>query len=435
MATLTNLVVRITGNTANLNEAVDKAQTRLDKFKRGAGNALGAVGKAAGVLSVAGGAAILGFGAAAAGSFADAGDELDKMSARTGFAVESLSELKFAAEQSGSSIETVEKGSKRLSSTILDAQNGLASATDALDALGVSVSDLDGLNPEQQFQVFATALAGVEDASTRAALAQDVFGRAGTELLPLFQQGEEGMAALRDQAVELGAVMSGDAAKSAADFKDAQNELMTALGGVFISIGQSLLPILSELVRALGPVLTNFGELAAQVLPDVFKIVEALAPVFIELLNTVLPFVPLFADLAVTVVAALLPALEELIPAFLEIVEALKPILPLLVELIAALLPPLVELFLLAAQVLTPLILLIAKGLTAALRVRDSPHRQPDRRVRRDDRLTADRRHGLGGRVVRHRRRLQHHIGAALERFRRRIGVGERCLEHDMGRD
>ena len=100
------------------------------------------------------------------------------------------------------------------------------------------MTDLEGLSPERQFQVFANVLGNVEDASTMAALAQDVFGRAGTELLPLFQQGEEGMAALRQQAVDLGAVMSGDAAKSAADFKDAQNELMTALAGVFVEIGQ-----------------------------------------------------------------------------------------------------------------------------------------------------------------------------------------------------
>ena len=53
---------------------------------------------------------------------------------------------------------------------------------------------LQGLSPEQQFQLFANALAGVVDASTRAALAQDVFGRSGTQLLPLFTQGEQGMA-------------------------------------------------------------------------------------------------------------------------------------------------------------------------------------------------------------------------------------------------
>ena len=76
--------------------------------------------------------------------------------------------------------------------------------------------DLKNLSPEQQFQTLANALAGVENASEKAALAQKVFGKAGTELLPLFAEGEAGMAALREQAQSLGIVMSTEAAAGAA---------------------------------------------------------------------------------------------------------------------------------------------------------------------------------------------------------------------------
>ena len=55
----------------------------------------------------------------------------------------------------------------------------------AFDALGLSAEQFKGLSPEQQFQLVANALGGVEDASTRAALAQDVFGKAGTSLTPV----------------------------------------------------------------------------------------------------------------------------------------------------------------------------------------------------------------------------------------------------------
>ena len=79
-----------------------------------------------------------------------------------------------------------------MASTVFDAGLGLKTATDSLDALGISIASLEGLSPEQQFQAFANALAGVEDASTRAALAQDIFGRSGTELLPLFHPGRAG---------------------------------------------------------------------------------------------------------------------------------------------------------------------------------------------------------------------------------------------------
>lgn len=251
MATLANLVVRITGNTASLNQAVSSAEGRLGKFKNGATKALGAVQKAAKGLAIGGAAAIGGFAIAGIKNFADLGDQLDKMSRRTGISVETLGELKFAAEQSGASLETVEKATKRMASTILDADMGLSTATDALDALGISVQQLQGLNPDAQFQLLASALSQVDNASTKAALAQDIFGKSGTELLPLFDAGARGMAALRKQARDLGVVMSTDAARSAADFKDAQNELKSALSGVFLSIGSELVPKLSEFIRLL----------------------------------------------------------------------------------------------------------------------------------------------------------------------------------------
>ena len=47
MATLSNLVVRISGNTTQLNKSLDKAQTRTSKFKGGVGKSFKAVGVAA----------------------------------------------------------------------------------------------------------------------------------------------------------------------------------------------------------------------------------------------------------------------------------------------------------------------------------------------------------------------------------------------------
>ena len=113
----------------------------------------------------------------------------------------------------------------------------------------------------------------MEDASTRAALAQDIFGRSGTELLPLFTQGEQGMAALREQAQQLGVVMSGDAATAAADFADAQNELKSALSGVFLEVGSKIVPQLTKFVR-------KVIAWKPQIIAFFTKIVDAAKPFF-----------------------------------------------------------------------------------------------------------------------------------------------------------
>ena len=231
--------LRLWADTKSLNKGIDGAERNIRSRVRTIGKVLTGIGVTA----------VAGFGLAAVKSFADAGDEVQKMAQRTGISTEALSELRFAAEQSGTSLATVEKGSKRMAAMLFDAELGLSTSVDALEALSLNLDDLKGKKPEEQFQMFANALAGVEDESKRAALAQRVFGRVGTQLLPLFTQGEKGMAALREQARELGVVFDQDAANAAADFKDAQNELMSALRGVFITIGKQVVPALTTMVR------------------------------------------------------------------------------------------------------------------------------------------------------------------------------------------
>ena len=76
MATLASLVVRISGNTAQLNKSVAAAETRLDTFKKKGSASLKAIGTAAAGLAVAGAAAITGFGVSMVKSLIDTEKEL-----------------------------------------------------------------------------------------------------------------------------------------------------------------------------------------------------------------------------------------------------------------------------------------------------------------------------------------------------------------------
>ena len=129
-------------------------------------------------------------------AFASAGDKLDKMSKRTGVSVKALSELAFAAEQSGSSIDSVEKGIRGMQRSLLNAEMGSKAASDALASIGLSANELSGMRPEDQFTAIADAIAKVQDPSKRAALAMQLFGRAGSELLPMLAENAEGIAEL-----------------------------------------------------------------------------------------------------------------------------------------------------------------------------------------------------------------------------------------------
>ncbi len=180
-------------------------------------------------------------------SFASAGDNLDKMSKRTGVGVKALSELAFAAEQSGASLDSVEKGIRGMQRSLLNAEMGSKAATDALSALGLSVEDVSGMSPEDQFTMIADAIAGVEDPSKRAALSMQLFGRAGSELLPMMNENADGIAKLRQEANELGRTMTEEDAKAAADLTDAMNRVKSVLIGVKNQIGAALAPAMTYL--------------------------------------------------------------------------------------------------------------------------------------------------------------------------------------------
>lgn len=250
--------------------ADDKASPTLSgigekaKSMRGAFLAVGAAG-----------AAVTGAIGLSIKSFAQAGDEIQKMALRTGLTTESLSELKFALEQSGSNIEGFEKGIRRMSSFIQDGRDGLTETTRALDSLGIAVSDFDGMSPEQAFTTLSSALAGVEDDLTQAALAQDIFGRSGTALLPLLAQGADGIEALKQEAQELGIVFDQDAANAAARLVDAQNTLKQSFQGVQFALAEGVAPALAGALEKFGAIISKVTEFAREN-PTLTKTVVAL---------------------------------------------------------------------------------------------------------------------------------------------------------------
>jgi len=230
------------GVSDRLTRGLRAAQRRLQAF--GAG--VRSIGTRIAAIGTAGLAPL----AASVRSFASAGDVLDKMSQRTGVSVEALSELGFAAEQSGADLATLEKGVRTMQRAINDLGRGLSTQTDAFGDLGLTMADLEGRSPEEQFKLIAERLSRVEDASKRAAIAQMIFGRAGTQLLPLMQDGARGIEELQEQARSLGLTISTQTAKDAALLTDTLNIMWRVVKqGVFV-VGSALAPTVIDLTNA-----------------------------------------------------------------------------------------------------------------------------------------------------------------------------------------
>ena len=221
----------------------------FDKDMKGLGASIKKHQRAIGIGMVAMGGAIVAMGVASVKAYANMGDEVHKMSLRTGFATETLSRLKYAAAIGGASLADVEKAAKRMSTTILDAKDGLAETVRQLDRLGLAVEDFEGLSPEEQFMMLAEALSNVEDASERAAIAQKVFGRAGTALLPMLAEGTEGLKLMMAEAEKFGPIFDQEAAEAAAKLTDQLGQLKGASDKLKTQIAEQLVPILIPLIE------------------------------------------------------------------------------------------------------------------------------------------------------------------------------------------
>jgi len=235
------------------------------------------------------------------------GDSMDEMSQRTGFSVKALSEFKYAADLTGTSIEGIEKGIKKMSRTIDDARDGMKSANDTLAKLGLSANDFKGKSPERAFEIITARLADVKDEMTKSAIAQEIFGRSGTELLPMLSQGSAGLKRMREEANRLGVVMSEKDARAAAELQDNIDRLKFSFQGLRFAVGSQLIPVINEYVmKATEWVASNRELIAVKVREYIAKIVEQAKLVWAEFQKWI-PTLQSIAKSALDLGAALVP--------------------------------------------------------------------------------------------------------------------------------
>jgi hypothetical protein len=104
---------------------------------------------------------------------------------------------------------------------LAEAAGGSKSANETLSELGLTVAQLVNLQPDQQFELFAQRISQIQNPAKRTAIALELFGKSGAQLLPLLNTGAGGIRALREQARKLGLTMGTADAQAAEEFGDA----------------------------------------------------------------------------------------------------------------------------------------------------------------------------------------------------------------------
>lgn len=279
---VSTLEVRLTGDVqealSGLNKVGQRAQ-KLGKQMRRTGYQLSRQFTA----PLAGAGVALVGGAAMASEFAD---EIDKMSVRTGIARERLQELRFAGDQLGVGFEAIEKGVEAISRRLPQFESGTGNVAEAWQSLGVDLRDAEGeLRPMGKlFPEVIDALSGMENETRRNAIAMQLFGRRGGELIPILEAGEGRMGDLMDRARDLGIVMSDEQVGAWVEFKDQVAEVGEVLRAAAIEIASSFLPLLKDRLVPLfrdhvAPLLSRIGDFVEQLNPQWIEMAAAVGTV------------------------------------------------------------------------------------------------------------------------------------------------------------
>jgi hypothetical protein len=241
--------------------AVDQTKAAFASVKANLEGLTSAVSKVNGVLAGLGAALSLGALVAAGKAALETADDLSKLSQKTGISVESLSLLKPIAEQSGTSLEGLANGIKKLSTAMVEAAGGSKEQAESFSRLGVSVKDAAGhLRPTEDVLLdLADAFAAMPDGAEKSALAVKLFGKSGVELIPFLNQGRAGIEELKQKFKELGLEISGDTAKAAEKFNDTLDTVKQALHGVAMKVAEAALPALQAMADTL-VALASHGE-------------------------------------------------------------------------------------------------------------------------------------------------------------------------------
>ncbi len=208
------------------------------------------------------GSAVVGGAVSIVNSLGDIGES----AARLGVTTDEFQRLDVLAKQNATSVGALGTAFRGLAQ---NAVNPSKDAAAAFQALGVTTKQQDGTFKSRQDLFFETAgaLADIGDETQRAALAQQLYGRSATELLPLLSQGRAGIEAQREQLAGM-AVVSGDAIKAADELADrwvAMRMQLLAVGEPVIK--RVLIPLLSTATDLLLASADAAGKFTKQVSP------------------------------------------------------------------------------------------------------------------------------------------------------------------------
>lgn len=177
------------------------------------------------------------------------GDALGKAADRIGISTKALSGMQLQAELAGVSSETLGKSLEKMNRTLGDAVNGLGTGVKGFERLGLSANELINIDADVAFRKIADEIKGLGTQAEKTAAANEIFGRSGTELLNVLEEGAEGFDRARQEAEDYGLAISRVDSSKLEAANDAFLRVQKIVQGIATQLAIKFAPILEAVAN------------------------------------------------------------------------------------------------------------------------------------------------------------------------------------------
>ena len=326
MADVGTMVVTLNAKTADFNRAITAAQKKSEHLakaftKVGSSMTKWVTGPIVGAAAALGGVVL---------STMKLSDEILLLSQRSGLSTKAIQELQYAGGLAGVSIDTMVSSTAILTRNLSDAANGIGEAKDTVALLGLEMKDGAGnmLSQEELFTNTVNALSEMKNPTEQAAAAMELFGRGGSQILPLLKTFPGGMTEVSREAEKMGLILSGDTIKAFDKLDDVlSTKLPAAFRGATNAMMEEFLPILQTKIipfieGTIIPAIIAMGDQVGELIKWFDSLSTPMKTVIVTLTGLAAAAGPVLFGIG------------ALFPVFTNIVTVIKMMIPLLTPLI-----------------------------------------------------------------------------------------------------
>ena len=225
--------------------------------------------------------AVLGLATLAKNAFRSA-DAMEKLSQKTGLAVETLSILSSTAKKVDVDPERLEKGLIKFAKARDELVGGNKDMEEAFRRLGISRKEALTLGDDEMVLRLVDRIGKLGDSYQKTAIAQQIFGRGGAELIPVFNRlAKDGVEETRRRLEEMGLLMTKDFAEAAEAAAQGMKKLEGQARGAATQFVAGFVPGITQAIDAMNEAVSGrgvngfktLGEAAAWVLKAIIALV------------------------------------------------------------------------------------------------------------------------------------------------------------------